>query len=229
MTGMKTSGPLLTLLGGVALAALLFALDVRATDSGRPAAAAATRASAAPAPAASRRPAAAPSRPAPTRAPQKLNRGTYAGYTNGAGALLGIAVHDGLAVAYLCDGKRVEAWLRGTAAGGKLVLNGRDASITAGYSGTRATGVISVGGQRWTFTLHLVHAPSGLYRATAEVRGARVEASWVVADGRQLGVRTTDGAAAQPAPELDPTTGRVDLGTGPVTATHVDGETGSGF
>lgn len=234
---MKTSGPLLTLLGGVALAALLFTLDVRATGD-RPAAGAGSPASATrpstPAGPSAPAVAAASSRPAASGPQQRLERGTYAGYTNGAGALLGIAVHDGLAVAYLCDGERVEAWLRGTAIDGQLVLNGGDgaaagAGISARYSGGAATGQITVGGRRWTFTLHLVHPPSGLYKATAEVRGARVDASWVVAGGKQLGVRTTDGVAPQPAPELNATTGRVDLGAGVVTATHVDGETGSGF
>jgi len=239
---MKRSGPLLTLLGGVALAALLFVLDVRVTGHDRPAADAASRSSAAaspqvassqaPGPARSA-PAAPASRPTASRPPQKLNRGTYGGYTNGAGSLLGIAVHDGLAIAYLCDGKKVEAWLRGTAADGKMVLHGTSArptaSITAVYSGNKATGQITVGSQRWTFTLHLVHPPSGLYKATAEVRGARVDASWVVADGKQLGVQTTNGTGPQTAPALDAATGRVDLGAGVVTAIHYDGETGSGF
>jgi len=42
-----------------------------------------------------------------------------------------IAVKDGKGVAYVCDGKRVEAWLEGALDGDKLTLSGKTSSLTA--------------------------------------------------------------------------------------------------
>ena len=40
---------------------------------------------------------------------------TYAGKVGGGRASIAIAVKDGKAIAYLCDGQTAEAWLQGTA------------------------------------------------------------------------------------------------------------------
>ena len=63
---------------------------------------------------------------------------TYAGKVTGGKATIAIAVKDGKAVAYLCDGKKTEAWLRGTAVDGELALSGPDeATLSGSYTDGR--------------------------------------------------------------------------------------------
>jgi serine/threonine-protein kinase len=105
-------------------------------------------------------------------------------------------------VAYVCDGNRVEGWLRGTAADGELSLSGEDGDrLTGTFGNGRAEGSVSVGRWTWTFDVKTVTKPSGLYRATANVRNAEVVGGWIVVDGRQVGsVDGPDGTRS--APEL---------------------------
>lgn len=117
-------------------------------------------------------PAAPPSPPAPTAAPElspsppaaalgKKTRATYAGKVNGASATIAIAVRGGSAIAYLCDGRRTEVWLRGTAAGGRLALTGPgNASLTGRYAPGAAAGSVTARGKRWSFTAPLAKAPA---------------------------------------------------------------------
>lgn len=187
--------PVLTLLAGLALAAVLVTMSSIASSRPAPVAAnpnpVATSA-AAPTPSAS-----------PTPAAVKVNA-TWAGEVDGGGATIAISVKDGVAVAYLCDGKKAEAWLQGTAADGKLSLTGKDvASLTGTFGGGKATGTVVAAGKQWSFTAPNAVAPSGLYRAAEIVNTAKVVCGWIVlADGRQVGVCTTDGQPA-PAPRLD--------------------------
>ncbi|HKT04891.1 MAG TPA: hypothetical protein VJT31_35705, partial [Rugosimonospora sp.] len=158
-------------------------------------------------------------------APAVASRATYAGYTTGGAATVAIAVRDGVAIAYLCDGSRVEAWLRGSATGGKLSLSGtHNSRLTGTYAHGLATGQVDVAGRHWTFRARAVYPPSGLYRATATVRGARVENGWIVIDGRQVGVSTVDGVP-QAAPPLDTATRTATVDGASVTAEPVDGAT----
>ncbi|MDM4719504.1 hypothetical protein QTQ03_07800 [Micromonospora sp. WMMA1363] len=205
--------PLLTLLGGSTLGVILLAASVNATGgndeppvpAAAPATTAATPASEPPSPS-----------PSPTEAPVNA---VWAGHV--ASGTLAISVQDGVAVAYLCDGVAVEAWLQGTAAGGRLTLAGRDGGTISGTFGEgRATGQIKVDNKTLPFTVKTVTAPSGLYRATATARGAQVEGGWIVlADGTQVGLVTVDGAA-RPAPPLDTDTGTVTVSGTALTPTR---------
>lgn len=205
------STPLLTLLGGVTLGAVVLALSVHATGgndeppvpAANPTAAAVAGASAVPS-------------PSPTQAP--INA-TWAGRLTA--GTLAISVQDGVAVAYLCDGAAIEAWLQGTAAGGRLDLAGRAGETLSGTFGAgQASGQIKIDDQVLPFTVAAVTAPSGLYRATATVRGAQVDGGWIVlADGTQVGLVTVDGVV-QPAPPLDTAAGRVTLDGDVLTPTR---------
>lgn len=154
---------------------------------------------------------------------------TYAGRINGGGATIAIAVRDGEAVAYVCDGHRVEAWLSGTAVNGKLNLTGRGrASLTGVHDDKLAAGSATINGQRWQFRAPLVLPPSGLYRAAADVRNADVVAGWIVlADGTQVGIVTTDGKPTS-APSLDTERRTATVDGTQVTASQVDGVTDVG-
>ncbi|MER6594572.1 hypothetical protein ABT214_22520 [Micromonospora purpureochromogenes] len=112
-------------------------------------------------------------------------------------------------MAYVCDGRRLEIWLRGTAADGRLKLTGKKgATLTATIGDGDATGELVVGDQRWRFTAKAGATPAPvLYRATAQTRRAGVDGGWIMLpDGSQIGVLTRDGSPA-PAPPLDPAFG----------------------
>jgi serine/threonine protein kinase, bacterial len=235
---MGSKGPLITLVGGAALAGVLITLSVHATSGGgqRATPAAGTvAATAPPTPTAGRSPSPSAAAKAATQviasasAPAVASRATYAGSTTGGAASIAIVVRDGTAIAYVCDGSRVEAWLRGTATGGRLNLTGtHNSRLTGTYGKGVATGEVTVGAKHWTFRVRAVYAPSGLYRATAQVRSAKIEAGWIVIGSRQVGIVTVNGAPGS-ASTLDTSTRTAQANGGTVTATAVDGTTGSGF
>ncbi|MFC6566100.1 serine/threonine-protein kinase [Actinoplanes utahensis] len=154
-------------------------------------------------------------------------RATYAAHLPE--GTLYLALRDGIGIAYLCDGDRVEAWFRGTAARGAFHLSGRQGTVDGTFTSAHATGEAIVEGRALGFALPAVRKPSGLYRASARVRDAEVKGGWIVlSDGRQVGVLTVAGEP-RPAPPLDTTGGTADVDGTPVTATEIDVENGSGF
>ena len=230
---MKSKTPLITLLTGAALGAVLLVASMLAT----PQAPASPTAAATPAPASTATAQPSPASPAATatavaNVPAKAN---YAGEVNGGGASVAISIHGGQAIAYVCNGSIIEAWLKGTAAGGHLTMTGKGrARLTATYRARRAVGHVIAHGIRYTFSAPAVHRPSGLYRSIAVVRGAKIKAGWIVLpDGTQVGSLEPDADAAEPsatrAPMLDVTTGTAHDGDTALVATPVSGVTGSGF
>jgi hypothetical protein len=225
---MKHRGPIITLAAGALLAAVLLVIDVNSEPPAVPATAVGPLAShttiggsiggsigkATPSP--SPTPVAVVN-PGPPNA-------TFAGEVDrGNGASIAIAVHNGQAVAYLCDG-HTEAWLQGDAASAAVALTGANhALITATFAGNRITGTITAAGHTWTFAIGAVAPPSGLYRATAEVRSAKVVGGWIVLpNGRQVGVVDVDGQPGTAAP-LDTTTLTSTVEGTSITAAVVDG------
>jgi hypothetical protein len=194
---MKRKGPILTLAAGVVLAAVLMVLNINATRS-RPTAAADNATPVA---------TTATTAPAPTTAAAEVPAGppvTYAGNVTGGGATIAIAVKDGKAIAYLCDGRSAEAWLQGTASNGALNLTGAEgAGLTGTYANGVANGVVTAVGRDFSFSVGTVEPPSGLYRASANVANAQVVDGWIVlADGTQVGTQRK-GTTITPAPRLN--------------------------
>jgi hypothetical protein len=221
---MKLKGPHLTLLVGLVLALILLILSANASKSatGSYGSSPAGNTGAAPTAPATSTP--SPQKPASTAVP--LAKGTFAGRVTGAGATVAIAVHNGKAIAYVCDGNRIEAWLQGSAVGGSLSLTGTNGSLNGSYSAKAATGSVVAGGRQWTFTVPLVKPPSGLYRATATIRNAKVIGGWIVlGDGTQVGVVSTDDQPAA-APPLDVSSGQAMINDATISAAPVDGESG---
>jgi hypothetical protein len=230
---MKIKTPYLTLLVGAALGAVLLVASMLAT----PQAPASPIAAATPAPASSATAQPSPASPTPTatavaNVPARAN---YAGEVNGGGASVAISIHHGQAIAYVCNGSVIEAWLKGTAANGHLTMTGKGhARLSATYRTRRAVGHVIAHGVRYTFSAPAVHKPSGLYRAIAIVRGAKIKAGWIVLpDGSQVGSLEPNTNAAAPsatrAPMLDVTTGTAHDGNTVLVATPISGVTGSGF
>jgi hypothetical protein len=218
-------GPILTLAAGVVLAAVLVLLDLNATRArdareaaDRPAPQATLGASPSPSSKATIGADTPPGTPPPSPGPQV----TYAGKASPGTASIAIAVRDGHAVAYLCDGKTSEAWLQGTVSGGVITMTGvRNASLSGTVVGGTASGTVTALGREWTFTAPTVTDPSGLYRAAAQVRGATAVGGWIVlANGEQVGM-INFGDHEESAPPLQGTS--ANLGGTPATAARLDG------
>ncbi|MEU4877793.1 hypothetical protein [Streptomyces sp. NPDC021608] len=206
---MKRPGPLLTLLAGLLLGLSLLTLD---TTTGTKAPTTPYRErSPSPAPTPGTVSPASPA-PAPAATPSRAPDGDYAGRTDDDTAAVAVSVRAGRAIAYFCDGRTRESWLRGEVrADGAVRLTGRHGAELTGRleDGARIEGTVGVGGEPRAFTAVRARKPSGLWRATAAVRSAKVDGGWIVLrDGSQVGVLTRDGVPS-PAPRLDPRTGAV--------------------
>jgi hypothetical protein len=244
---MRRNTPLITLLTGAALGVVLLISSMLATPSGKPASysapAAPASAPAAPAsptassspatePSPVSSPAAAPSQPTVTKSPVKA---TYAGRVGGGGGSVAVSIHGNQVIAYVCNGSTVEAWLKGTVDGNRLVMTGKNhARLSATYGYGKVSGDVVAHGTDYSFSVPVVSKPSGLYRATAVVRGATIKAGWIVLpDGSQVGslepASNSSDPSATGAPELDVTTGTARAGDLVLQAVPVDGVTGSGF
>jgi hypothetical protein len=161
---------------------------------------------------------------APDAAPA-VDEAAYAGRSAGNEVTVAIAVKDGRAVGYVCDGKKIEAWLEGTLSGSQLRLEGADgAALTADLTEAATLGTVTVAGKERPFAAEDVAAPSGLYEGRANVRGVVTRIGWIVdGEGEVTGVATARGDR-RPAPALDPadpTSATID-GV-PVTVTPLDG------
>jgi hypothetical protein len=197
--------PVLTLLAGLAMSAVLLVMSALAADdpADDKAGAAADVPIATATATATLAPTAAPST-SPPAAPAKVNA-SWAGKVDGGAATIAISVKDGVVIAYLCDGKKTEAWLQGTAEAGKLNLTGQNgATLTGTFGGGKATGKVTAAGKTWTFTAPTAQPPGGLYRAAQFVNSAKVVCGWIVLpDGTQVGVCSADGKEPEPAPRLN--------------------------
>lgn len=212
---MKKHAPLLTLGAVAVLGGALFAVNGALDPANQ----------AAPVPAAA--PAPAVPEPPPTAAvpePPAVVETVWAGRSSGDEVTVAVAVRDGRAVAYVCDGDRVEAWLEGTLTGDRLELAGEDASLTGTVDDVAAFGSVTVGGVSWPYSAQAVEAPEGLYDGRANVDGVAVRIGWIALDGTVTGgARAADGRLVD-APEFDPAApGGVELDGVPVTVTPVDG------
>jgi serine/threonine-protein kinase len=165
----------------------------------------------------------------------------YVARTDSGGGAVAISVHAGQAVAYMCNGHAVAAWLKGTAKDGKLELTGKNgARLDVSYRTGKATGSIMADGTKYNFSAPLVHRgssghrPPGLYEATATVHGVKIKAGWVVLPGgSQVGsveyFADSDVAPTAQAPVLNLTTGTAQYDGVTLVASLISGLTGSGF
>jgi hypothetical protein len=202
---MRRFAPLLTLLAVVVLGGALFALNIlgdpgskNARPSAAVGAAPATAAVAAPPTAA---PATAPAAEAPAVAEK-----AYAGRSSGNEVTVAIAVKNGRAVGYICDGKRVEAWLEGSVSGSDLSLKSADgkSTIVGTVDEAKSLGTVAVGDKEWPFAAKDAASPAGLYEGRASVKGVLNRIGWIVLpDGTQTGMLKA-GTTEVTAPLLDP-------------------------
>ena len=142
----------------------------------------------------------APSTPPPPAFPAKADYVSKMPTANGT-ITLEITVQGDKAIAYACDGNKVEAWLRGSAVNGAVSLASKDktSSLDGRLDGNAIVGTLSIGDKKWDFNAAFAQPPAGLY--VYQNAGARN--SWIVdPDGGVTGVqRQADGTTA-PAPRL---------------------------
>jgi len=199
----KHRGPLITLV--LVLGALVLVLSLN--DALIPN----QKAAPGPAPTATGQPSDEPGADASTK-PQALAEAVYAGKDEAGKMAVAIAVKDGKAVGYLCDGRSIEAWLTGTATDGRIALEApkKDATIYGDVNGDGATGIAVVGDYEFDFDIDPAEPPAGLYRKKDD----KTTIGWIILpDGSQVGIANTNGTK-RPAPTLDPKTGEADLVTG---------------
>lgn len=220
---MKLRSPIVTLLCGLVLALVLWALGANAAAPKKVEPKAVTDV----------QPTSTPiSTPNPVRsskAPVAAKNATYVGQTDDGAASVAIALRTGQAIAYVCSGK-IESWLQGTAFDGKIEMTGtHNGVLTATISGTTATGTVKTGGKTWKFSAEVAQPPSGLYRSASQVNNAKVVAGWVVLkNGDQVGMVETNGVE-KAAPAIDTATRTAVVDGNTLTATPIDGEAGTGF
>lgn len=221
---MKRTGPLFTLLAGLLLA--LFMLSLNATTGTKPASTSqadtpADKVSPSPAPTKTKAsPSPTPS-PSPTRNPAP--NADYAGRTDDDSSAVSVSLRDGRAIAYFCDGRDKESWLKGDVeADGSMKLTGKGGSVLNGtLKGKSIRGTVDIEGGHYAFTADKAVKPSGLYRATATVRNAEIDGGWIVlSTGDQVGIVNRDGKPS-PAPRIDPETGAVTIDGEQLTARPV--------
>ena len=117
-----------------------------------------------------------------------------------------------LALDFAQDGRGFEPQLLGESFSEALIepegldLTGKKAKLTGTFANGRATGTVNV--SRWTYTFDVaaVKKPSGLYRATADVRNAEVVSGWIVV-GKEVTGSVNVAGESRAAPELDLATG----------------------
>lgn len=223
MARMKRPGPLLTLLAGLLLA--VFMLTLNATTGTKNASSSSQEASPSATPQVSPPPTGAPpssSPPPPSKsAPPNAD---YAGRTDDNSSAVAVSLRGGKAIAYFCDGRSKESWLKGDVKDdGTMKLTGKNGAELNGTlkDGSSIRGTVDLGGQRYAFTADKAVKPSGLYRATATVRGAKLDGGWIVLPGgKQVGILDRDGKPAA-APTIDPESGTVTVDGQTLTASPV--------
>lgn len=230
---MKNRGPFFTLLAVFGFALVLLAVDYSRQPQpasqavAQPGATTTTTTATTPAPVApaTTAPTTATTTPAATPFPAQV---VYVGRTAGGGASVAVAVKGDEAVAYVCDGTRVEAWLQGATGIGVLSLQGKDGALTGSLANGQLAGTATVGDNAWPFTAAPVNPPAGLYRANATNGGLLDKIGWVVQpDGSYVGLRDR-GGAVEPAPPLDPSAPTVLVGGVRVRLEQVAGDAGVG-
>jgi len=254
---MKIKTPIVTLLVGVALAVVLLIASMSAVSAKKAALAAASASAAATVPAVTTSTAASTAAASGAQSASATGSASAAASASASGSFVipphanydgevqgnlgavALVVHDTFAVAYFCNGSTIEAWFSGTPDNGKLNLTGKGAAsagatLTANYALGHARGTVVIKGVSYVFSIIAVHKPSGLFQSIANVRGATIKAGWIVlADGTEVGSLNPDenaaNAVSQAAPKLDLSTLTANDDGTTITATPIDGETGSGF
>jgi len=162
----------------------------------------------------------------PFSAAQTAVQAVYAGRSSGNQVTLAVETDGDRAVAYVCNGKKIEAWLQGSVKGNQVTLNGKNgASLTGTLSGLAMFGVVAPGaGLSFPFSAALSPRPAGVFQARITVNGLATRIGWaVLPDGTQQGVAVA-GTTKTPAPPLNLSNDSFTLNGATFTAAPVAGD-----
>ena len=162
----------------------------------------------------------------PFSAEQTVVEAIYTGRSSGNEVALAIATEGRKAVAYVCNGQTIEAWLQGSVNGNQVTLAGKNGtSLTGSLSGLALFGTVTpAAGLSFPFSAELSPRPAGVYQARITVNGLATRIGWtVLPDGTQLGVAVA-GQARHPAPPLNLGTNSFTLDGGSFKAAPVAGQ-----
>jgi hypothetical protein len=162
----------------------------------------------------------------PFAAEPAVVQAVYTGRSSGNEVTLAIDTDGDKAVAYVCNGKNIEAWLQGSVSGSQITLTGnKGASLTGSLSGLDLFGTVTPHtGQTFPFAAELSPHPAGVFQARIDVNGLATRIGWaVLPDGTQVGV-AVEGTAELPAPPLDLSDNGFTIGGANFTAASVPGQ-----
>lgn len=146
----------------------------------------------------------------------------YVGRTKDGDIAVAVAVLGDRAAAYICDGKALEAWFRGTVDSDKVRLSSKSGDrIRAELDDRgRLQGTLRHDGRTRAFELRAAKPPAGIYRA----EGSRTTVGWIVLpNGDVVGVAADTDGNSTPAPKL-PADRNAEVDGKTVVATAVDGD-----
>lgn len=130
---MKRPGPLLTLLAGLLAGVFMLSLSATTGTKSAVSSSAATpkqspAATASPTP--TKTPPSSPPSPSPSTSRTPVPDARYAGRTDDDSSAVALILRDGRAIAYFCDGRDKESWLKGEVEDdGTMRLTGKDGSV----------------------------------------------------------------------------------------------------
>ena len=162
-----------------------------------------------------------PAPPPPVQFPTKAD---YVGKIPTASGVITveISVSGTKAIAYVCDGNTIEAWLRGSAENGVVNLVSKDKAsrLEGRLQGDSVVGTLWIGQKNWDFTAAPVQPPAGLY--LYQQSGTRD--SWIIDQNNAVtGVQRRSDGSTSPAPRLSPD-GTAVINGQTVYATRVEGD-----
>jgi hypothetical protein len=116
-------------------------------------------------------------------------RATYVGALPGTKAAVAVVVRGGTAVGYICDGKRISVWLRGTVRDGRLRLTGeRETLVVALLARGRVTGTVRLHGARArSFVARPATATLRLFRSRIADGDQSLLTGWIFGPGKVRG------------------------------------------
>jgi hypothetical protein len=122
----------------------------------------------------------APSAAAPPPA-ALMSEGKFTGRTSDNKMTLAINIKGDRATGYLCDGKKVEAWLEGTVSGGQVDLRGKTgATATGALSADAIFGTVTIDSEQSPYSAEIAEKPAGLYEGRGNVNGVANRIGWIV-------------------------------------------------
>lgn len=155
--------------------------------------------------------------------------GSYVGKVDGTDAYIALVTGGGKVAGYICDGASISVWIPAATVSGNTASLVSRKGVALGpvtWSGSTASGTLTIDGTSHPFTAELATGDAGLYRAAQGTPGdaGAVEVGWVVLpDGSQRGqiTRFASPILTLAAPKLDTSSTSVNITAGSFSSSLV--------